>query len=192
MSVELTIILAFVLMLLAFVSGAPLVFGLAGVGLIVGLVFYGPGIMFMVTQAAYMIMLSFVLVAVPLFIFMGSLLRESGIAEDLFKAIHHWFGPVRGGLAIGSVIITSKDAPQHMRVFTDRDLLTSFLTKGKSLMTEVGKASSSPLITARLGTSIHETAVTMTSNHIRRLPITKKGELVGIITARDLVEAYAK
>ena len=93
---------------------------------------------------------------------------------------------------IGSVIITSKDAPQHMRIFTERDLLTSFLAKGKSLMTEVGKASSSPLITARLGTSIHETAATMTSNHIRRLPITKKGELVGIITARDLVEAYAK
>jgi len=93
---------------------------------------------------------------------------------------------------IGSVIITSKDVPQHMRIFTERDLLTSFLAKGKSLMTEVGKASSSPLITARLGTSIHETAATMTSNHIRRLPITKKGELVGIITARDLVEAYAK
>ena len=93
---------------------------------------------------------------------------------------------------IGSVIITSKDAPQHMRIFTERDLLTSFLAKGKSLMTKVGKASSSPLITARLGTSIHETAATMTSNHIRRLPITKKGELVGIITARDLVEAYAK
>jgi len=92
---------------------------------------------------------------------------------------------------IGSVIITSKDVP-HMRIFTERDLLTSFLAKGKSLMTEVGKASSSPLITARLGTSIHETAATMTSNHIRRLPITKKGELVGIITARDLVVNFTK
>ncbi len=93
---------------------------------------------------------------------------------------------------IGSVIITSKDAPQHMKIFTERDLLTTFIAKGKSLKIEVGKGSASPLIVARSGTSIHKAAATMTSNHIRRLPITKKGELVGIITARDLVEAYAK
>ena len=99
---------------------------------------------------------------------------------------------IMGEERIGSVIITSKDVPQHMRIFTERDLLTSFLAKGKSLMTEVGKASSSPLIMARSGTSIHKTAATMTSNHIKRLPIIKNGELVGIITARDLVEAYAK
>ena len=93
---------------------------------------------------------------------------------------------------IGSVIITSKDAPQHMKIFTERDLLTTFIAKGKSLKIEVGKGSASPLIVASSGTSIHKAAATMTSNHIRRLPITKKGELVGIITARDLVEAYAE
>jgi CBS domain-containing protein len=97
-----------------------------------------------------------------------------------------------GEKRIGRVIITSKDEPQHMRIFTERDLLTTFLAKGKSLKTEVGKASASPLIVTRSGTSIHKAAATMTSKHIRRLPITKKGELVGIITARDLVEAYAK
>lgn len=96
-----------------------------------------------------------------------------------------------GEQRIGSVIIRSKDSP-HMKIFTERDLLSIFLAKGKSLMTEVGGASSSPLITARLGTSIHKAASIMTSNRIRRLPITKNGELVGIITARDLVEAYAK
>jgi len=99
---------------------------------------------------------------------------------------------IMGEERIGSVIITSKDAPLQMSIFTERDLLTTFLAKGKSLITEVGKASSSPLIMARSGTSIHKTAATMTSNHIRRLPIIKNGELVGIITARDLVEAYAK
>ena len=99
---------------------------------------------------------------------------------------------IMGEERIGSVIITSKDAPLQMSIFTERDLLTTFLAKGKSLITEVGKASSSPLIMARSGTSIHKTASTMTSNHIKRLPIIKDGELVGIITARDLVEAYAK
>jgi CBS domain-containing protein len=99
---------------------------------------------------------------------------------------------IMGKERIGSVIITSKDAPPQMSIFTERDLITTFLAKEKSLITEVGKASSSPLITSRSGTSIHKTAATMTSNHIRRLPIFKNGELVGIITARDLVEAYAK
>jgi len=98
---------------------------------------------------------------------------------------------VMGEKRIGSLIITSKDKP-HMSIFTERDLLTNFLAKGESLITKVGKASSSPLITIPSGTSIHRAAATMSTNHIKRLPITQDGELVGIITARDLVEAYAK
>jgi len=98
---------------------------------------------------------------------------------------------IMGKKRIGSVIITKKDAP-HMKIFTERDLLTTFLAKGKSLKTEVGEASASPLIMVPSGTSIHKAAASMTSNHIKRLPITKKGELMGIITARDLVEVYAK
>jgi CBS domain-containing protein len=91
---------------------------------------------------------------------------------------------------IGSVIITRKGEP--FGVFTERDLLTNFLVEGVSLNIEVGKEASSPLITASNGTSIHQAAVTMVMKHIRRLPITSNGEIVGIITARDLVEAYAK
>jgi len=99
---------------------------------------------------------------------------------------------IMGKERIGSVIITNKDKKFQMSIFTERDLLTTFLAKEKSLLTEVGEVSSSPLIMASSGTTIHKTAAIMTSNHIRRLPISKNGELVGIITARDLVEAYAK
>lgn len=97
---------------------------------------------------------------------------------------------VMGEKRIGSVIVTSKGEP--FGIFTERDLLTTFLVKGKLLTAEVGKEASSPLITAPVGTSVHQAAVTMAIEHIRRLPITKNGKLVGIITARDLVEAYAK
>ena len=97
---------------------------------------------------------------------------------------------VMGEKRIGSVIVTSKGEP--FGIFTERDLLTTFLVKGKPLISEVGKESSSPLITAPVGTSVHQAAVTMAMKHIRRLPITRNGKLVGIITARDLVEAYAK
>ena len=95
-----------------------------------------------------------------------------------------------GEKRIGSVIVASKGKPKG--IFTERDLLTTFLAKGKSLNVQVGKACSSPLITAPLGISVHKAASTMASKHVRRLPIAKRGELVGIITARDLVEAYAK
>lgn len=95
-----------------------------------------------------------------------------------------------GEKRIGSVIITSKGKPKG--IFTERDLLTTFLAKGKSLSIPAGKACSSPLITTPSGISVHKAAYIMASKHIRRLPITKNNELVGIITARDLVEAYAK
>jgi CBS domain-containing protein len=97
---------------------------------------------------------------------------------------------IMGQKRIGSVIITSKGEP--FGIFTERDLLTTFLIKGKPLISEVGKEASSPLITVPVGTSVHQAAVTMAIKHIRRLPITGDGTLVGIITARDLVEAYAK
>ena len=91
---------------------------------------------------------------------------------------------------IGSVLVTHKGKTDG--IFTERDLLTKFLAKDKSLSTSVGKACSSPLITIPLGISVHMAAYTMTSKHIRRLPIAKDDKLAGIVTARDLVEAYAK
>jgi CBS domain-containing protein len=71
-------------------------------------------------------------------------------------------------------------------------LLTTFLATGKALFTDVGPACSQPLIVIPAGTSVHRTAATMALKHIRRLPIVKDDKLVGIVTARDLVEAYAK
>jgi len=97
---------------------------------------------------------------------------------------------IMGKKSIGSVIIVSHGEP--IGIFTERDLLTKFLAKDKSLKIEVGKACSSPLITAPLGISVHDAATIMTSKHIKRLPITKNGKLVGMLSARDLIEAYAR
>lgn len=97
---------------------------------------------------------------------------------------------IMGEKSIGSIIVTSNGEP--IGIFTERDLMTKFLAKDQSLKIEVGNACSSPLITAPLGTSIHDAAAIMTSKHIKRLPITKKGKLVGLLSVRDLVEAYAR
>jgi len=91
---------------------------------------------------------------------------------------------------VGSVIVTSQGKP--VGIFTERDLLTKFLVEDKSLIAEVGNVCSSPLITAPVGMCIHEAGVIMTRNRIKRLPITKDRKLVGILSARDLVEAYAR
>jgi len=97
---------------------------------------------------------------------------------------------IMGAQRIGSVIVTRRGQP--FGIFTERDLLTGFLAKGRELFSDVGQACSSPLITVSLGISVHRAAATMALRHIRRLPIVKDDNIVGIITARDLVEAYAK
>jgi CBS domain-containing protein len=96
---------------------------------------------------------------------------------------------IMGAKRVGSVIVIHDGKPAG--IFTERDLLSTFLVRGKSLETPVGIASTSPLKTAPAGISIHEAAKIMAAQHIRRLPLSKKKQLTGIITARDLVEAYA-
>ena len=91
---------------------------------------------------------------------------------------------------IGSVIITRNEKP--IGIFPERDLLTKFLSKDKSLIMEVGDVCSSPLISAPIGISVNEAAMIMALKHIRRLPLVENGKLVGILSARDLVEAYAR
>ncbi len=91
---------------------------------------------------------------------------------------------------VGSVIVTSQGEP--IGIFTERDLLTKFLAKDRSLIEEVGNVCSSPLITAPVEISAHDAAAIMVEQHIKRLPITKDGKLVGVLSARDLVEAYAR
>jgi CBS domain-containing protein len=95
-----------------------------------------------------------------------------------------------GNKRVGSIIITHDNMPSG--IFTERDLLTHYLAQDKSLFSELGQEYSKPLIAIPAGTSVHRAAAVMASKHIRRLPVIKNDKLIGIITARDLVEAYAK
>jgi CBS domain-containing protein len=95
-----------------------------------------------------------------------------------------------GEKRVGSVLVTKKD--KITGIFTERDFLNTFIGEVDGLEKSVGKHSTTELITIPSGTSVHKAATTMTMKQIRRLPIMKDDKLVGIITARDLVEAYAK
>src|SRR5690606_29581047 len=54
-------------------------------------------------NASFQVLNWYPLITVPFFIFMGYMLSESGIATDLYRLFHVWFGPVRGGLALGTI-----------------------------------------------------------------------------------------
>ncbi len=87
---------------------------------------------------------------------------------------------------IGSILV-KKDSSYG--IFTQRDLVRT-LAKGISLEDNVGQHSSFPLITAKIGILANEAASIMAAKNIKRLGLTDNDSLVGIVTARDVVDAY--
>ena len=94
-------------MLLLMALGFPIAFCLGGVGVASGLILWGPNALDLLYFASMDVMRNWVLIAVPLFIFMGYVLHESGIAKDLFDAIYLWAGGIKGGLGMGTIGICS-------------------------------------------------------------------------------------
>lgn len=112
----------FVVLLMFLLSGYPVAFGLAGTSLVfiligsdwlpsLGLALpWEPSFRLarlnVLPQRVYgSIMDNYTLVAVPFFVFMGTMLQRSGLAEDLLQTMGRLFGPMRGGLAISVVIV---------------------------------------------------------------------------------------
>jgi len=85
--------------------GLPLVFAIGGVATLFIILLWGPHALPVLANRTYMAMDMFLLVAVPMFIFMGAMLQRCGIAEDMYELMYHWMGGLRGGLAAGTVLI---------------------------------------------------------------------------------------
>lgn len=100
----LTVIL-FGSLIVLLLCGLPLVFALGGVATFFIIFIWGPQALPILANRTYMAMDMFLLVAVPMFIFMGAMLQRCGIAEDLYELMYHWMGGLRGGLAAGTVLI---------------------------------------------------------------------------------------
>ena len=105
MSIELLTFLFFFSLLVFLLLGLPLSFVLGGVSIIFLYFTWGPESFYMVASQAWGAMNKFTLVAVPLFVFMAMMLERSGVAKDLYEMMYLWFGPIAGGLAIGTVVI---------------------------------------------------------------------------------------
>ncbi|NIY73512.1 TRAP transporter large permease subunit [Marivivens donghaensis] len=103
MSHEMIALLMFSGMMLMLFTGQR-VFGAIGfIGAIAGLLLWGTGGVDVPFSAAMKLMKWYPMLTLPMFIFMGYVLSESKIADDLYKMFHVWMGPVRGGLAIGTI-----------------------------------------------------------------------------------------
>lgn len=98
-------LLMFIVLVIFLAAGLPIAFTMGGVGVIFSLVLWGTNSLAIVESCITSSMVEFVLVALPAFVFMAMILERSGLAEDLYAMMYAWFGPVRGGLAIGTVII---------------------------------------------------------------------------------------
>ena len=105
MSTELATILMFVILLAGIGLGIPVASVLMGAALIIGWAMAGEGIFLILSSAAFGAMRNEVLIALPLFIFMGSMLQASGIAERLFANLRVLLGPVRGGVGMVVVVV---------------------------------------------------------------------------------------
>lgn len=96
---------------------------------------------------------------------------------------------VMSQLRVGSIIIMKNGKPDG--IFTEWDLVRNVLFPRLDLDQPLGNLTSGPLITAEEGIGGKIVADIMTANHIKRLPLTRDGVIVGIVTARDVVEAFA-
>ena len=102
-SYEFIAIFMFVTMLVMMFTGQR-VFGAIGfVSAAAALLLWGDGGIEMPYTAAWKLFKWFPMLTLPLFIYMGFMISESGIANDLYKMFHVYFGGVRGGLAIGTI-----------------------------------------------------------------------------------------
>jgi tripartite ATP-independent transporter DctM subunit len=108
MSPETLAMIMFGTLMLTLFLGHPLAFSLGGLAVFFGFIGWGgslDAIMGLFANKTYGVMEEYVLVAVPLFIFMAQILDSSGIAEKLFSSLHILLGPIRGGLALAVIAV---------------------------------------------------------------------------------------
>lgn len=105
MNPALIVVLMFLAVITLFILRTPVAFTLGAVGIVSLLAINGPMFLQLLPPSILENMTSIILLAIPLFIFIGCMLEKSGIADEIFEMIYKWLGPVPGGLAIGTVFI---------------------------------------------------------------------------------------
>jgi tripartite ATP-independent transporter DctM subunit len=105
MSHDMIALVMFAGMMMMLMTGQRVFAAIGFVGALAGVLLWGTGGVTIPFSAAMKLMKWYPLLTLPMFIFMGYILSESRIADDLYKMFHVWMGPVRGGLAIGTILL---------------------------------------------------------------------------------------
>lgn len=151
MSYEMIALLMFSTLMMMLLTGQR-VFGAVGyVAAAASILLWGKGGFEMPFNASIVLLNWYPLLTLPLFIYMGYMLSESGIASDLYKMFHVWMGPLNGGLAVGTIFLmvaisamnglsvagmaigTSIALPEMLKRGYDKKMVTGVIQAGSSL-----------------------------------------------------------
>lgn len=151
MSQENIALFMFASMMLMLFSGQRVFGAIGAIAAIAAIALWGTGGQEIPFSAAMKLMSWYPLLTLPMFIFMGFVLSESRLADDLYRMFHVWFGPVNGGLAIGTiglmVLISAMNGlsvagmaigatialPELLRRSYDKRMVTGVVQAGSSL-----------------------------------------------------------
>lgn len=148
---QLAAVIMMALLLAMVICGVHLAFALMFLAVAFGMIYQGPVILKMSMLKFFGTMESEILIAVPLFVFMGTILEKSEVAEGVYQSLYELFGPVRGGLAFATIItctifasctgviaatvttMTLLAVPSMLRRNYDKGLATGVVCAGGSL-----------------------------------------------------------
>jgi len=105
MSYELIALMMFASMMLMLMTGQRVFAAIGFVAVVAAFFLWGEGGSEMAFSSTIKLMRWYPLITLPLFVYMGYMLSESGIADELYHMFHVWFGPLRGGLAVGTILL---------------------------------------------------------------------------------------
>ena len=151
MSFEFIALLMFLTMFVTLLSGRHIYAVIGGVAAIFSLILWGTGGIDMGYHSAFKLINWYPLVTLPIFVFIGYLFSASKISEDLYRLIHILTGPLRGGLAIGTIVLmaiisainglsvagmsvgSSVALPEMLKKNYDKKMVTGVIQAGSSL-----------------------------------------------------------
>ncbi|MEQ8656659.1 MAG: TRAP transporter large permease subunit [Hyphomicrobiales bacterium] len=135
--------------------GVPLAFVSGSIAVVLAVTQFGLNSLFIVGSRTVDFIDSFALIAVPMFVIMASFMEKSGVARDLYRALHVWAGSLRGGIGVvtifvavilgattgiigGEIVLLGLIAlPQMLRLGYDKKLAIGIVTAGGSLGTMI-------------------------------------------------------
>lgn len=148
---EMIALLMFSTMLLLMVTGQRVFAVIGFVAVVAALALWGTGGERMGFSASMKLMKWYPMLSMPMFIFMGYVMSEARLADDLYRMFHVWFGRMRGGLAIGTVLLmvlisamnglsvagmaigSTIALPQLLKRGYDKQMVTGVIQAGSSL-----------------------------------------------------------